>query len=173
MKKKKNNRKRKQKRKQSPYQRGLKIGCINTRGLVAHPTKRIDLNNWMQLHNIDVVCIQEWYVPKKKNVNNNNNTNRKENEQNDSNDENDYGLAPQTVSLNMSAFTNYSKVEHDSKTLILYKSSLNVTRFDHFEKISTTGLDISWIAVETNRKIIVIGSIYHSPSHTCEYDQII
>ena len=163
--KRKNKGKRKQKRKLSPYQRGLKIGCINTRGLVAHPTKRIDLNNWMQLHDIDVVCVQEWYVPKKKKVNNNinrNNNNQNDNEQSDNNDDNDYGLASQAISLNMSAFTNYSKVEHDSKTVILYKSTLNVTRFDHFEKISTTGLDISWIAIETNRKIIVIGSIYQS-----------
>ena len=44
---KKKKKNRKKGRKLSPYKRGLKIGCINTRGLVSCPTKRIDLNNWM------------------------------------------------------------------------------------------------------------------------------
>ena len=147
----------------SPYQRGLKIGCINTRGLVNSPTKRIDLNNWATLHNLDVICIQEWYVPKKKDVNNNNDDNNN-NEMNQ--------LNPLTVTLDMTAFTEYRKVEHDNKTLILFKSTLDVIEFDHFPKISVIGLDVSWIAINTSRKIIVIGSLYHNPNDKCSYDEI-
>ena len=177
----KNKKKRKKKKRKvlSPYQRGLKIGCINTRGLVANPTKRIDLNNWAQLHNLDVVCIQEWYVPKKKDIKdrngneNENKINHNNNNYNDDNNNNEMNdLAPLQVTLDMTAFTNYLKVEHDNKTLILFKSTLDVIRFNHFPKISTVGLDISWIGVNTSRKIIVIGSLYHNPSDKCQYDEI-
>ena len=155
----------------SPYQRGLKIGCINTRGLVNSPAKRIDLNNWNTLHDLDVICIQEWYVPKKKDVNDNNNNNQSDDNNNNNNDEmNQLNLL--TVTLDMTAFPEYSKVEHDNKTLIMYKSTLDVTRFDHFPKISTVGLDVSWIAVNTSRKIIIIGSLYHNPGDKCEYTEI-
>ena len=43
MSKKYNKRKQKTKRIFNPHKRGLKIGCINPRGLVSNPTKRIDL----------------------------------------------------------------------------------------------------------------------------------
>ena len=117
----KNKKKRKKKKRKvlSPYQRGLKIGCINTRGLVANPTKRIDLNNWAQLHSLDVVCIQEWYVPKKKDVKDSNENKNNNNNDDDDNSNNEMNaLAPLEVTLDMTAFTNYLKVEHDNKTLI-------------------------------------------------------
>ena len=175
---KRKNRKRKKKIiERSPFQRGLKIACINTHGLVSNPTKRIDLNNWATLHNLDVICIQEWYVPKKKDVKENNKNNGKNKNDDDDDDDDDENneineLAPLNVTLDMTAFANYDKVEHDNKTLIIFKSTLDVIRFDHFPKITNNGLDISWIAIKTNRKIIVIGSIYHSPSFECDYDQI-
>ena len=53
------NRKHKKRNKRSPHKRGLKIGCINVNGLVNSPTKRIDLNNWIHLHDLDVVCIHK------------------------------------------------------------------------------------------------------------------
>ena len=34
-------------------------------------------------------------------------------------------------------------------------------------------MDISWIGIETNRKVIVIGSCYHSPSYQNTYEQIV
>ena len=81
-----NNKKQKKKKKtnkRSSFKRGLKIGCINTQGLVTHPTKRIDLNNWIHLHKLDVVCLQEWYVPNQKDIkmdrNNNNNNDNNDN----------------------------------------------------------------------------------------------
>ena len=162
------NRKNKKRNKRSPHKRGLKIGCINVNGLVNSPTKRIDLNNWIKLHNLDVVCIQEWYVINKKDIKDNNNNNN----ENDEMIQEDFGLEPLSISLDMSAFTDYLKIEHDNKTLILYKLDLKITTFNHFDKISQNGLDISWIGVETHRKVIVIGSCYHSPNYKCTYDQI-
>ena len=89
---------------------------------------------------MDVICIQEWYVPKKKDVNNNNDDNNN-NEMNQ--------LNPLTVTLDMTAFTEYRKVEHDNKTLILFKSTLDVIEFNHFPKISVIRLDVSLIAINT------------------------
>ena len=148
----------------SSHKRGLRVGCINVRGLVGNPTKRIDLNCWLEIHDLDVICIQEWYIFQDKIVIN---ENMKEDKKND-----DFGLAPLKVELKMAAFQNYQKVEHDNKTLILYKNNLEVITFDHFEKIKDVGLDISWLGVVTNRKIVVIGSGYHSPSHDNVYDNI-
>ena len=43
-------------------QRGLRIACINVRGIVSMNSKRVELNAWMTVNDIDVICIQEWYV---------------------------------------------------------------------------------------------------------------
>ena len=152
--------------KKSSHKRGLRVGCINVRGLVNSPTKRIDLNTWIQIHNLDVICIQEWYVLKKKDVNVNKNANNYVYNNNvnsfDDND-NDFDLAPLEITFNMAAFQNYNKIEHDNKTLILYKDTLEIILFDHFPKISNKDLDISWLGVKTNKKIAIIGSLYHNP----------
>ena len=162
---KKKNKKYRRRRNRSSYKRGLKIGCINTHELVTHPTKRIDLNNWLHLHDLDVVCLQEWYIPNRKDVDN------KVDDQNNNN--NNVELQPLSITLDMSLITGYKKIEHDNKTIILYKIDLNITTFNHFNKISQNGLNISWIGVITHRKIIVVGSCYHSPNYNCTYEQII
>ena len=41
----------------------LRIAGMNVRGLVSNPTKRIQLNAWLEHQDIDVICIQEWFVP--------------------------------------------------------------------------------------------------------------
>ena len=90
----------------------MKIGCINVNGLVNSPTKRIDLNNWIKLHNLDVICIQEWYVINKKDINDNNNDNNNVNINSDDDDEiaqSNFGLEPLSITLDMSAFSNYFK----------------------------------------------------------------
>ena len=174
--------KRNTRNKRSSFKRGLKIGCINTQGLVAYPTKRIDINNWMHLHDLDVVCLQEWYVPNQKDIDPNDNENRRNDNINDNIDDNEgnddykngnFGLHALSVTLDMSLITGYKKMEHDNKTIILYKTDLQITTFDHFKRISQNGLDISWLAIITHRKIIVIGSCYHSPNHNCTYEQIV
>ena len=48
---------------QTNFKRGLKLGCINVRGLVSNVSKRVELNHWLELNDLDVVCIQEWFVP--------------------------------------------------------------------------------------------------------------
>ena len=48
------------------FRRGLKIGCINVRGIVSNVNKRIQLNYWIELNDLDVVCIQEWFIPHNK-----------------------------------------------------------------------------------------------------------
>ena len=47
----------------SNHKRGLKVGCINVRGLVSNVSKRIELNHWLEMNELDIVCIQEWFVP--------------------------------------------------------------------------------------------------------------
>ena len=125
-------------------QLGLRIGCLNVRGIIDNPTKRVDLNTWMVKHQIDVMCLQEVYVP--------------DNEKD--------------LKLEMAAFPEYNILSTSLKALILYKSCLKVIIFDRLERIVTKGLDISWIAIETERNYFVIGSCYHSPSHDAEYSNI-
>ena len=160
----KNNNKKKNKNKKRQkldvLQRGLKIGCINVRGLVTNPTKRIDLYNWIMLHNLDVICIQEWYVHNNKVVNNN-----KKWEDSDDDDNVD-------ITMNMAIFNEFDKIEIDTKTLILYRKELDIINLNHIDEIGQTGLDVTWIGIKTHRKIIVIGSGYHSPSHNAQYDEI-
>ena len=36
------------------------------RGLVSNVSKRVELNHWLELNDLDVVCIQEWFVPHSK-----------------------------------------------------------------------------------------------------------
>ena len=51
---------------QTNFKRGLRLGCINVRGLVSNVSKRVELNHWLELNDLDVVCIQEWFVPHSK-----------------------------------------------------------------------------------------------------------
>ena len=160
------------------FKRGLKVGNINVRGIVSSVNKRIELNHQIELNDLDVICIQEWYVPHNKQV-----VEKKENENDD-----DYGYHEDfdtfenerendqkylAVTLDMAAFQKYEKIETNTKTLILYKSGLKVVRFDLLNEISIDGLDTTWIGVETNRSIFIIGSVYHSLSYNCEYDEIV
>ena len=66
------------------FKRGLKVGCINVRGIVASVNKRIELNHWIELNDLDVICIQEWYIPHGRQV-----VEKKENDD-DNNNESDY-----------------------------------------------------------------------------------
>ena len=45
------------------FKRGLKLGCLNVCGLVSNPDKREALNHWIELNDLDIICIQEWFVP--------------------------------------------------------------------------------------------------------------
>ena len=58
------------------FKRGLKVGSINV-------SKRIELNHWIELNDLDVICIQEWYVPHDRQVS--------ENKDNDSEDDDSLG----------------------------------------------------------------------------------
>ena len=140
----KNNNKKKQINKST--QRGLRVACINVRGIVASLDKRVELNHWLEMHNIDVVCIQEWLVP--------------QNEQ------------KMDKELNMAQFRNYSKTTINNKTAILYKEQLDVIKFEHFNPIPTDGIDVTWLGVVTEKKIITFGSLYHSPSFNGEYSEV-
>ena len=209
----------KKKGKKSPsqinFKRGLKVGCINVRGIVSNVSKRVELNHWMELNELDIVCIQEWYIPHNKQTvnellyndvnivakngmgsidrnNDNDNVNNVNIEllKNNGNDNNhsDYyndGRFEQfegefkndskysIASLDMAAFPKYEKIEKDTKTLILYRIGLKIVEFDQMEPISDDGLDITWLGIETNRDFMIIGSIYHSPSYKCQYDEVI
>ena len=58
------------------------------------------------------------------------------------NDNKIFNLADLKIEFDLSIFTEYEKVEHDNKTLILYRKTLDVICFDHFNKISSNDLDI-------------------------------
>ena len=159
------------------FKRGLKVGCINVRGIVSNVNKRIELNNWIELNDLDVVCIQEWYVPHNRQVSEN-----KDDDSDESDDDNRYDnfederkndMRYLSVALDMTAFQRYEKIETNTKTLILYKTNSKVVRFDLLDEISDIGLDTTWIGIETNKSIFLICSVYHSPSYNCEYDEIV
>ena len=197
----------------SNYKRGLKVGCINVRGLVSNVSKRVELNYWLEANEIDVVCIQEWFVPhgrqtmnelSYKNVNVNsidlsrndvnigNNKNSNNNNNNDIDiltggsgihtddecfdqfeDEKKYDQKYLAITLDMAAFPKYKKIEKNTKTIILYRTGLKIIEFDKLAQISNEGLDATWIGIETNRNLFIIGSIYHSPSYDSSYDELI
>ena len=142
----KNNNKYKKKKYHISEQRGLRIACINVRGIVASLDKRVELNQWLMMHNIDVVCIQEWLVH-----------------------QNDQKMDRE---INMAQFPNYRKTTNNNKTAILYNQQLDIISFEHFEPIQTVGIDASWLAVMMDKKIIVVGSGYHSPSYKGDYNEI-
>ena len=134
------------KNKNIKFRDGLKIASINTRGIIASEQKRIDLLNWINLHDLDIICLQEWYLH--------------------------HDL--EDIQFDMSRFYGYNKIQskNNTKTMILYKNILNIIKFDDFE-INEEGLDITWIAISSQKRIIVIGSFYHSPSSkSTNYDHI-
>ena len=158
------------------FKRGLKVGNINVRGIVSNANKRTELNHWIELNDLDVICIQEWYVPHDKQVSEN------KNDESENDDSIDYDTFENerkndrkylTITLDMAAFQRYEKIETNTKTLILYKSSLKVVRFDLLNEISIMGLDTTWIGIETNKSVFIIGSVYHSPSYNCDYEEIV
>ena len=184
-----NNNNKNKKVRQPTYKRALRVGCINVRGIVSNTDKRVELNHWIESHDLDVVCLQEWYVPhekhskqKKNNKNNNNNNNDNSNDLDSlsSNSNNQFEGEKENdekhldVSLEMAPFPKYEKLEDskNTKTMILYKTGLDVLEFSHLHDIPQQGLDVSWLGVRTNRGAAVIGSVYHSPSFSCEYNDI-
>ena len=130
--KRKKKKKKKSKKNKNPLQRGLKIACINVRGLVSSPTKRIDLYNWIRLHNIDIICIQEWYVHKDKNVSKINDLYLDW--------EDEYEIKDDEITFNMAIFNDYEKIETNTKTLILYHKDLDKIDLNHIDKCKQNGL---------------------------------
>ena len=89
------------------FKRGLKVGNINVRGIVSSVNKRIELNNWIELNDLDVICIQEWYVPHNRQVS--------EIKDDESEDDNRYDNFEDerknlSVALDMTAFQRYEKI---------------------------------------------------------------
>ena len=174
------------------FKRWLKIGCVNVCGLVSNPDKRVALNHWIELNDLDIICIQEWFVPHGRqtvnerkcnqvnfcdsNINDNDGINVHNNySDNDSDsdyvyerfeDENKNDPKYLTITLDMTAFPKYSKVETNSKTVILYRNGLSIIDLGNIDPISSTGLDVTWIGIESN-------NVYHSPSYEHEYDYIL
>ena len=163
-----------------PTQRGLRVGSINVSGIVSNPTKRVELNAWMEMHELDIICVQEWYLHRNKQNNKNFEEKNDENEElaslmeydynNDNNNENEED--DEKITLPVAQFKNYNVTSNDTKTLIFYKSYMKVITFEHLSDINSDGLDASWIAIDTNRWTLVVGSIYHSPSFECNFSEI-
>ena len=167
------------------HRRGLRVGCINVRGIVSNPDKRIDLNTWMDEHKLDIGCVQEWLVPRnvkvsknkrngKNDVYNNENSNCNMND-NFSSDEEIVECKDVFVvdkDINMGQFEHFEKISQcgNTKTMIFYRSDVDIQSFEHFDNIDIDGLDVSWVSVSSYRCNVVIGSIYHRPSKEKIFD---
>ena len=130
------------------FKRGLKLGCINVRGIVSNVSKRVELNHWMELNELDIVCIQEWFIPHNKctiNELNGNDVNivskngRGKNVQMGNNVEN--------VSI---GYLKYSNDNSNNNNVSVSKSFDDDDKFEQFEgefkndsKYLTTSLDMS------------------------------
>ena len=75
-----------------------------------------------------------------------------------------------TTDLDITDFIDYNAHITNSKTLILYKNNLNIDKINL--DINENGLDITWVALINKNEVICIGSIYHSPSFECSYDEL-
>ena len=154
------------------FKRGFKIGCVNVCGIVSNPDKRVALNHWIELNDLDIICIQEWFVPhgrqtmseQKCNYSIFNNDNSNSNNVSDSDGDSDFVFDRfedekkndskyLSVSLDMSAFPKYLKVETNTKTIILYKTGLSIIDLGNIDPISSPGLDVTWIGIESNRDV--------------------
>ena len=77
------------------------------------------------------------------------------------------------ISLDMSSFPKYEKIETNTKTIILYRIGISIIDLGNMDPISELGFDATWIGIESNRECMIIGSIYHSPSYNCDYNDIV
>ena len=130
------------------YKNGFNIASINARGLTSDEGKRLELLNWLTGTDTDVLCIQEWYIHNKN----------------------------EEKKFNMASFDGYNIIQNknNTKTCIIYKNILNIIKFNNLNlNVEENGLDISWIGIITEKFIIVVGSLYHSPSYNnINYDEI-
>ena len=175
----KNRKKKKNKRVSHNSQRGLRVACLNVNGIVANPNKRVELNAWLEMHDIDVLCGQEWFVPheshkKQKEDSNSNNNDTLDSDSNEENFENERkGDISDGAHLDMAQFKNYNVITGNNKTFIMYKSQLDVIQFNHIPAVEENGLNVTWLGVRTYKSVVVISSGYHSPSFSCSYDELI
>jgi exonuclease III len=123
---------------------GLSVASVNAHGL-SDPSKCIDLYNWMVSHDIDIMCIQEWYIPHK--------------------------LESKIFENNI--FYNYNIIQTpvNTKTLIICKNIFNCIEFSDLNS-NINGLDITWLGIVLDKSIMVIVSLYHSPTYECTYEII-
>ena len=128
------------------YKMCLSIYSVNARGLVSNLDDRINLFTWMISRDVDVMCIQEWYI-----------------HHNSKNGKN--------VKFDNTLFHNYSIIDNpnNTKTLIIFKNELQHEKLDDIY-CPNNGLDVSWLAIFCPNYILVIGSLYHSPDH--DFDNI-
>ena len=120
---------------------GLSVASINVRGLTANADKRIQISALMNAHSTDIMCLEEYYVHHEHSK----------------------------VELDMSNFNNYDLIfnVHNTKTIILIKKEIQHEKIDDlFCEID--GIDSSWLAVFSQKHIIIIGSVYHSPNSKYE-----
>ena len=108
------------------YKNGLTIGSVNARGLISNIDDRVNLYSWIIAHDIDAMCVQEWYVHHK-----------------DNNKEFDTSL-----------FHNYNVMinPNNTKTLIIFKKELKHEKLHQFN-CNIDGLDVTWLAVFTRKYI--------------------
>ena len=123
------------------FQLGLKIACMNVRGLIHYHSQRLALYIWMVKNDIDIMLIQEWYLHHK------------------------YG----TFKFDMTLFDGYRLIDNEknTKTLILHKNKLVVEDFSQLN-CNEEGIDITWIAIKTKKMTMGIGSFYHRPGNDAD-----
>ena len=118
----------------------LNVMCINTQGLYSNKAKRIELNFYLNINEIDICLVQEWYLH-----------------------------SPEyDINFINNDFENYNIIYNNNKTLILVNNELNIIDLE-MKNINYEGMDITWIAIEANENdVFTFGSFYHSPREECD-----
>ena len=117
------------------YISNINIMCINMQGIYSDKDTRNKLNNYLELYDIDICMIQEWYL-------------------------HDRDISVDFLNID---FTNYNARFNNNKTLILINKQLSEIKIN-IENINNKYMHTSWCAIKSKSNAFVFSSFYHSPS---------
>ena len=118
---------------QSSFLNGFRIASININGLVSREDTRKQLKYWIEIEEIDIICIQEWYLHH-----------------------------PDSPPIFPEAdFPGYSLAKFNDKTAILYRDTLSIHSYKDISTQSN-GQSTTWISVYAENRVVNIASYYQS-----------
>ena len=113
----------------------INIMSINMQGIYSDKDTRNKLNNYLELYDIDICMIQEWYL-------------------------HDRDVNAEFLNID---FTNYNARYNNNKTLILINKQLSEIKIN-VENIDNEYMHTSWCAIKSKSNVFAFCSFYHSPS---------